>query len=136
MRFVAGTLTCLGAASLLAACGSSPARPAAAAPAPVAAAAAAPVMGAAMPVGATTASTPRPAPPEMDQKEKILLSAGYKPETRRDGTQVWCRREEVLGSRVEGRKNCGTEQEVLFYMQETRERVDQVQRQQIVAPTH
>jgi hypothetical protein len=60
-------------------------------------------------------------------QEKHLLSEGYTPEMH-NGTKVWCRRDQELGSRLGGHKTCGTSEELNFIEQETRERLETSQR--------
>jgi cytoskeletal protein RodZ len=45
--------------------------------------------------------------PELTHEEQLLVSRGYKVETH-NGEKVFCRREQVLGSRLNEVKKCGT----------------------------
>jgi hypothetical protein len=78
------------------------------APAPAAAAApAAPAApAAAAPAAAAPAATAK-ADAGTDAKEKHLLAEGYKTEMH-NGDKVFCRKEEILGSRLGGHKVCGS----------------------------
>jgi hypothetical protein len=84
----------------------------------------------------TTAAAAARAPgPAIDPEEKRLLAAGYKVELRH-GEKVYCRREEILGTRLGAVKNCGTAAELRVTVQETRDRIEQVQRQQVNPTIH
>jgi hypothetical protein len=62
-------------------------------------------------------------------EEKRLLADGYKPEMR-NGTKVWCRREQELGSRLGGQKVCGTAQELKLVVQQNKDLVERIQKTQ------
>jgi hypothetical protein len=127
MRLVIGILACVGAGAITLAdtppptptqpaasnvsTALSPAAPAATAtPAPAATATPPTASGTGASHEATTAIAPR---------EKLLRLKGYRLETR-NGEKMYCRTEEVLGSRLAGRKVCGTVEEI-----ESRERISQ-----------
>jgi hypothetical protein len=156
MRFSGAILLCLGAASLTpcladppdstAVATSQPATPPAPAPSspasPAAPAApttsqsatpAAPTAPSSPAVSAASAAKAAPATATADEKhvaDKDLLAAGYSPEMH-NGTKVWCRREQELGSRLGGHKTCGTAEELNFIQQETRERLEMTQRDSV-----
>jgi hypothetical protein len=143
MRFVVGVLACIGVGGLslvladppvtLPGPASAPA-PAASPTVPASPVAAAPAEAPAPPT--TTAAAAARAPgPAIDAEEKRLLAAGYKVELRH-GEKVYCRREEILGSRLGAVKNCGTAAELRTTVQETRDRIEQVQRQQVNPTIH
>jgi hypothetical protein len=61
-------------------------------------------------VAATSAAKPvviKSDKPELTHDEQLLVSKGYKLEIR-NGQKIFCRREEVLGSRLGEKKVCGT----------------------------
>ena len=77
---------------------------------------------AAVPVG------PPAAPPsDTDPREKLLLRMGFKPRMQ-NGQKLFCKREQQLGSRVEGTMLCGTVDHWVNQFQLSREAVDQNQR--------
>jgi hypothetical protein len=145
MRFVVGVLACMGVGGLAladpatpepaptAAAPSTPTTPstptsAAATPAPAPAAPAAPAAAPAVPAGPTAAPASHPAPPTSDFEEKRLLSEGYRIEMR-NGERVFCHREEVLGSRVEGRKVCNTKQQLELTESQSKHNLERTQQQ-------
>jgi|HubBroStandDraft_5_1064220.scaffolds.fasta_scaffold419309_2 hypothetical protein len=83
-----------------------PAAPAAIPTAPVTATAAVPA------AAATPASTIAKPPESTDPKERHLLAEGYKSEMR-NGDRVFCRKEQVLGSRLGGQKVCGNADDLI-----------------------
>jgi hypothetical protein len=143
MRFLGAILACLGAAALTpcladppdspATTASQPASPEPSKAASSSAAATAPTPSTpSQPAAqATKVSTAAPAADSAqarDVQEKHLLSEGYTPEMH-NGTKVWCRREQELGSRLgSNRKTCGTTEELNFIEQETRARLETSQR--------
>jgi hypothetical protein len=141
MRFPGAVLLCLGAAGLTpcfadppdnsAAAASQPATPAAKAvstPASAAAQAAPASSQPAAPAAKTASSQTSPAAkaaPTLDADEKQLLNEGYTPEMH-NGTKIWCRREEELGSRLGSRhKTCGTAEELTLLQREAKEQLQQ-----------
>ena len=132
MRFVVGMLACiaLGAVSVALA---DPATPA---PVPTAAAPSAsttpsaPTSAAATPAPATAAAA-KPqaaaAAPALDPEEKHLLAQGYRMQMRH-GEKVFCRNEEVLGSRLGGKLTCGTAAQLQAARDQAREAVERAQR--------
>ena len=90
----------------------------------------APASSAAPPAAAAPASTPAAAPAAaLSEKEKELLAKGYKMEMRH-GERVFCRYEEELGSRVGGRKICGSADPLLVTQRAAKESVEQIQQRQ------
>ena len=79
---------------------------------------------AAAPAGPQAAS-----PSDTDPREKLLLRMGFKPRMQ-NGQKLFCKREQELGSRVEGTMLCGTVDHLVNQLQLSREAVDQTQRHQ------
>ena len=135
MRFAVGVLICLnlGAVSLAVADPSAPS-PAPATGAPAADAAAPAVAPATPPASApaaapATAAATSAAKSALDADEKHFISEGYKPEMR-NGQKVFCRREQVLGSRLGEAKHCATIEQLKVSEQESKDVTEQVQRTQ------
>jgi hypothetical protein len=87
---------------------------------------------------ATTTATP-PAPVSspshetkaaLDPREKMLRSKGYRLEMH-NGQKMYCRIEEVLGSRVGGKKTCGTVEDLEEREHLSREMAEGAQRMQL-----
>jgi hypothetical protein len=156
MRFVIGALVCLGAGGMSAALAdpvTPPAAPAAtsapasstepkqAAPAPAAPAAdakaATPAADAksATPAADTKSTVLVQGKAEEDALEKHFLSEGYKIEMH-NGEKLFCRREDQLGSRLGGYKNCGTAQQLNFTEEAAKAAVQRGQSQQNNPSTH
>jgi hypothetical protein len=122
MRIAVVLLACLGAGALTSVLAdptaeTQPAATAAPSATPAAAEAAAP---------ATSPTASKPAAPEIDPVEKHFLAEGYKPAMRR-GVKVFCRREDVLGSRLGGGYVCATAQELESLEAQSRQAVEHVQ---------
>ena len=143
MRFAVGVLACMGVLTMHVALADPPGPAGAPAPAaspsvPASPAAAAPGTA---PAPATQASTPAPATAAAPATttnsvdEKNLRSAGYKPEMR-NGVNIWCRKEPVLGSRLAEQKNCGTAEELRRSVQEIQNRLQETQHKQINPTGH
>jgi hypothetical protein len=119
MRFVVAVLTCMsvGGTSLALADppSTSPQQTAPAAPPAPAAPA------------ATQVAPAAPAKPELDPLEKRFLAQGYRMQMRH-GERVFCRKEEVLGSRLEGRVSCNTAAQLKAIEQQSQEAVERAQR--------
>ena len=96
-----GALACLGAGAISLAIADPPA-PTASAPA-----ASAPTATPAAPVADTAKVATTAAAPEMDQLEKHLRAEGYVVRMK-DGEKLFCKREEVLGSRLSAGMKCAT----------------------------
>jgi len=139
MRFVVGALACMavGGISLALADPSTPASvpsPPSAPSAPTAPAAAAPMAAPATPAPATPQAAPAAAAtPAIDPEERRLLAQGYRMQMRR-GEKVFCRREEVLGSRLEGKMNCSTAQQLKSTQDQAQEAAQRLQRQNLGHP--
>jgi len=139
MRFVVGALACMavGGISLALADPSTPASvpsPPSAPSAPTAPAAAAPTAAPATPAPATAQAAPADAAtPAIDPEERRLLAQGYRMQMRR-GEKVFCRREEVLGSRLEGKMNCSTAQQLKSTQDQAQEAAQRLQRQNLGHP--
>ena len=129
MRIAVGLLAVLSAGALTSALAdpqtdaqSAPAAaPAQAAPAASTAPAAAPA--------ANTAASAAAAKPEIDQDVQHFQMLGYRPEMRH-GQQLYCKREPVLGSRVNMQKVCGTIDELKASERQTHADMEQAQRHQ------
>jgi len=76
------------------------------------------------------ASAPQVTPAAIDPREKMLKAKGYHVETR-NGEKYYCRSEEVMGSRVGGRKYCGTVADVADREQRSKDMAEGAQRQQL-----
>jgi len=74
-----------------------------------------------------TSSASAPAKPAVDADEKRLIAEGYKPEMR-GGTKVYCKREQVLGSRLGAPEHCSTAEQLKATTQMSREVTEQSQR--------
>ena len=101
-------------------------------PAPAASSATTPVATPVAPAAAasattTTASVAASAKTALDADEKRLIAEGYKPEMR-GGTKVYCKRAQVLGSRLGSPERCGTAEELKATTQMSREVTDRSQR--------
>ncbi|MGH8267787.1 MAG: hypothetical protein ACRETS_10735 [Steroidobacteraceae bacterium] len=81
------------------------------------------------------AAAAKPADSADEQEEKRLLSEGYRKEMRH-GSVYFCRRQEVLGSRLGGELVCGTPQELRAAEAQAREMVERAQRQQTNPTVH
>jgi len=126
VRMIASTLAAFAVQSVNADTVSAPST---AAPAP-----AAPVVGApATPVAsapAAPASTSSAANSELSAKENALIAKGYKIQVR-NGTRVFCKRAEVLGTRLGSVENCGTVDEVTAVHQMSRDALEYTQQHQL-----
>jgi hypothetical protein len=126
MRIAIGLLACLGTCALTSALADPPAEIA-----PTATGAPAATSAPAAPAAATSPPASKPAASEIDPDEKHFIAAGYKPEMR-GGVKVFCRREQVLGSRLGGeQKHCATVEQLKVSEQESKDlgrRLQQVQK--------
>jgi len=118
MRLVVGILVFVGA-SVIALADTPPPTPTQSATTTTTASPPAPV---ASPAHETTAA--------IDPREKILRSKGYRLEVR-NGEKMYCRSEEVLGSRLAGRKVCGTVDELQEREHLSRDMAESAQRTQL-----
>jgi hypothetical protein len=71
-----------------------------------------------------------PATAAVDPAEKELLAKGYKIEMH-NGERLFCRREEVLGSRLGAGKVCGTKERLKHSEQESKDFTEESQRHRI-----
>lgn len=143
MRLLCAILACLGAASLTPCFADPPASAAAAASQPATSATQAAATPASAPAEAApatsqsaaaatkTASSPAAAAATaaqtLDAEEKQLRDEGYVAEMH-NGTKLWCRREEEIGSRLGSRqKVCGTVEELSLRQREAQQQFRQQQ---------
>ena len=105
MRLIAGMLGCIGACTIALA-DPPPATPTQ----PAASGFTASLASDAIPPK-PVASAPHETTTAIDPREKSLRLKGYRQEMRH-GEKMYCRNEEVLGSRLAGRKVCGTVEEL------------------------
>jgi hypothetical protein len=138
MRFVVGVLACMGVGGLALADPATPApAPTSTAPSASTSAASAAAPAATAPASPAAVTPPVTAPasaaaaktPEIDQVDKHFLSEGYKMEMRH-GEKVFCRREDVLGSRLGAQKFCSTAQQLTATEREAKASVDKSMMQQ------
>jgi hypothetical protein len=125
MRLVVGILVCMGAGAIAAADTPPPAPTQ-----PAASSVAAPAAPAAAPSTASAASTSHDAAAAVDPREKMLKARGYHVEMRL-GEKLYCRSEQVLGSRVPGKKICGTADELQDREHSSKEMTESAQRMQL-----
>jgi hypothetical protein len=76
------------------------------------------------------ASAPHETTAAIDPREKNLRLKGYRLEMRH-GVKMYCRNEEVLGSRLGGRKICGTVEDLQEREHLSREMAESAQRLQL-----
>ncbi len=138
MRFLGAILATLAATSLTPCLADPPASTVAAAsqPAPAATPAPAPASTTSQPAtpaaqkaaSSSAASTAKAATVNEQQEaadEKQLLVQGFTPEMH-NGTKVWCKREEQIGSRLGNRvKTCGTAEELALRQRQAQEQFQQ-----------
>jgi hypothetical protein len=122
MRLVVGFLAILGAGAIAVADPPSQTPTQSATSATSAASAATPATPA--------ASAPHEATAAIDPREKMLKAKGYHLEMRH-GEKFYCRNEEVLGSRLGGRKLCGTVEDLQEREHRSRDMAEGAQRQQL-----
>lgn len=133
MRFMIGVLACTGLGVLSLSLADPPNSSAAQG---VSAGGTLPAAATATAHAATPSSTPAtPAAPAIDLEEKHLLAEGYRVEIRH-GQKMFCRREQVLGSRVEGQKFCGTAEQLKATESQAKEAFQRAQRQQANPSQH
>jgi hypothetical protein len=118
MRLSLGVLVCLGMGALCAACADAPtkATSAAAAPPPVSA-----------PTPAAAPAAPATAQLADADQDRHFRSLGYSLKMH-DGEKLWCRHEEVLGSRVGGKVVCSTTEQIRVNEQQSKDITESVQR--------
>ena len=135
MRIAVGLLACLGACIANLAFADDPPAAPAGAPAPAAVSATATPATPASAVAATQPASPaKPTPAvvvtaDLDSKEKHFLAEGYKVEMHH-GQKLYCRREEVLGSRLGAQKNCSTVEQLEQTEQDAHRALDRATFQQ------
>jgi hypothetical protein len=122
MRLIIGILAFVGASAIAVADTPTPT------PTPSTASAATPPTTPTPPTPA--ASAPHDTTAAIDPREKMLKLKGYRLEMR-NGEKMYCRSEEVLGSRLGGRKTCGTVDALLEREHMSRELAESAQRQQL-----
>ncbi|HEX8784237.1 MAG TPA: hypothetical protein VF764_12745 [Steroidobacteraceae bacterium] len=88
---------------------------------------------AAAPVASATsapAAAPAKAAPAKESDaalEKRLTNSGYKARMR-NGTKVWCKRQEELGSHLGGQEICGTPEELRMVVQQNQDAAKSLQK--------
>ena len=139
MRFVVGALACMAVGGISLALADPSTTASALSPpsdpsAPSAPAAAALTPAPASPAPVTLQTAPAAAAtPAIDPEERRLLAQGYRMQMRH-GEKVFCRREEVLGSRLEGKMNCSTAQQLKSTQDQAQEAAQRLQRQNLGHP--
>jgi hypothetical protein len=135
MRLRAGLLTLIGISAVSSALADPPAPAPATAPASAAAgpAAAATSPTPAAPVAAPTAAVIT-APADDDLLDRHLRSEGYKVEMR-NGQKMYCRKEDVLGSRLGAAKTCSTAEQLKINEAQAHDLIERTQRQQVSGPS-
>jgi hypothetical protein len=129
MRLSLGLLVCLGMGALCAACADDPTKASSAAAAPPPVLAASPAAAPATPVAAAASAAPSaPADKLADaDQDRHFRSLGYSLKMH-DGEKLWCRHEEVLGSRVGGKLVCSTPEQIRVTEQQSKDITESVQR--------
>lgn len=122
MRLVVGLLACLGAGGLSVAIADPPSTE----PAQPAASAAAASPSASQAPKAAPAPSATPADTE-DALEKHFRAEGYSVRMH-NGEKLFCRREEVLGSRLEGKVSCAHKDELKAREEQAQEAAERTQR--------
>jgi hypothetical protein len=125
---MAAVLAVLAAGVVAVALADPPAAPEAtpAAAAPAASATSAPAASATTAPGATPAAA-APAKESDAVLEKRLTNSGYKPRMR-NGTKVWCKKQNELGSRLGGQEVCGTPDELRLVVQQNQDAMKDIQK--------
>jgi hypothetical protein len=127
MRLVFGFLAMIGAGAIAVA------DPPSQTPTQSAASAASPASPATPPTAA--ASAPHETTAAIDPREKMLKAKGYHLEMR-NGEKYYCRNEEVMGSRLGGRKFCGTVADLDDREHRSKDMAEGAQRQQLNPTGH
>ena len=133
MRLSLGVLVCLGISALCAACADKPTKASSAAAAPPPVLASAPAAPAATPSAAPVTAAASAAPVAEAAKmtdaeqDRHFRSLGYSMKMH-DGEKLWCRHEEVLGSRVGGKLVCSTPEQIRLAEQQSKDTTESVQR--------
>lgn len=132
MRIAVGLLAALSAGTLSSALADPPSQ---SAPAPTTQQAAPAASTVPTPAAATDAVAKAAAEKaEIDTDTRHFLAEGYKPEMHH-GEQVYCKKEEALGSRLAMVKNCGTIEQLKLAEQRAKAGVFDAQRQQSSGPS-
>ncbi|MBS0364407.1 MAG: hypothetical protein JSR67_01130 [Proteobacteria bacterium] len=76
------------------------------------------------------ASPPAATGTESGHEEKLLLAKGYRPTTR-NGEKVYCKREQVLGSRLDYVQRCGTLAQLKSVTESSRNFAEGIQQHQV-----
>ena len=80
-------------------------------------------------------ATAAPQTSDLDPAEKQLMALGYKPEMHH-GEKLFCRRQPVLGSRIDAVVHCGTVAQLKDEIQSARRAADRVQRTEVNPAGH
>jgi len=133
MRIAVGLLACIGAGALTSALADPPTDTTTGTPA--AAAAAAPVSSA--PPASKEASSDKTVvvQADVDKDTRHFLAEGYKPEMR-NGERIYCKKETVLGSRLNAQKHCGTLEQLKLSEEAAMTNVSDLQRRQVGTSNH
>jgi hypothetical protein len=131
MRFTHTAITIFSVLMLSQAVADEP-TPTTAPPAAASAAAPSPAAAAATTVAATGSPEAVKAS-ELEEQNKRMRGLGYKPEVQRDGTTLYCHREQTLGTHFD-RKTCSTPQELAHRADEARYQTEHVQRTSTTVP--
>jgi hypothetical protein len=144
MRLVVAMLTCFGVGPIALAETPTPTPPPAAAssltppspavpesvPAPAPSEAAAPASAAAAaPTVSATGESPKAAATP-DHREQLLMARGYRAEML-NGEKVYCKTEQVLGSRIAAKKVCGTVEALQSREQDSKNVAERIQQHQL-----
>src|SRR6185369_9947812 len=124
MRLSLGVLVCLGISALCAACADKPTKASSAAAAPPPVSAPAP---AAAPAAAPAPAAPAAAKLADADEDRHFRAQGYTLKMH-EGEKLWCRHEEVLGSRVGGKLVCSTPEQIRVTEQQSKDITESVQR--------
>lgn len=131
MRFAGAVLACLGVAVVSGALADPPSSPpeqsAVAKPAAATTTSATEAATAKAPVTAPQTASAASTTAAVDPEEKRLLAKGYRMQMQ-NGEKVFCRREPILGSRLEGKLSCGTARDIAAVEAQAQEGVDRAQR--------
>jgi hypothetical protein len=101
-------------------------------PSPAAPAATAPATSAAATAATAAAAADAAKAADLEAQTKKMKALGYKPEVQ-NGQTVYCRREQVLGTRFD-KKMCGTAEDLARQAEQSKEQLEHVQRQGAAVP--
>jgi hypothetical protein len=135
MRLFFGVLVCIGSGAISVALADDPPSAPDTATSPTASASSPTQTPSAAPANAAKAVNTDAAVKADDSvgQERHFLSEGYKIEMR-NGEKMYCRREEQMGSRLGGQKNCSTPQQLTANETQAKELVERNQRQMARGP--